>query len=157
MSRLTKNLYTDRNNPSDLFGLRDGQMRTHGKQMHNAQWHNLLGGNLGMGDLSLADMEAIADGLRPGEVFIALNEYAALELRGTYIGDQYRQAILQRARYIIVPGTVYRVNEFDIPGTEPRTDVEICEKTDTIIEVIIVPSSTARELLVELTAQAATI
>lgn len=156
MSRLRSHLYSDRTNPSDLFGLRDGQMRTHGKLMHNAQWYNLMGGNLGMGDLSLADMETIANDLKPGEAFFALSEYAALELRRTYIGDQYRQSTLQRARYVIVPGTVYRVDEFDVDGTEPRTSVELCEKTDTIIEITIVPSSTVRTLLIELTTQAAT-
>lgn len=80
MGQLYRHMFTgwqtDRGR-SDLFGLRDGQVRFDQKLIHNGGWFNKAGHYLGLGDLSVDDITRIADGLKEGEVFIVLRETPA--------------------------------------------------------------------------------
>ena len=112
---------------SKRFGLQFAACRNN-EIAHNANWLNIHGDKLGWGDLRGCDMDAIANGLQPGEVFLVAAERmfwdTAVSFKQTEVvvdRDTERhvslETMIKHLRFVITPGQIRVVSDYDTPGT----------------------------------------
>lgn len=92
-----------------LFGIISTRMRA-AFIVRDGFWYNKAGQLIGTGDLSKQDLEAIAGGLDPGEVFVAINCGEATSYRngapgsGAQVGPDELKDI---TRIVVVRGIIF--------------------------------------------------